>query len=258
MSQGGKGGVGKTFIMVHICEYVRMKNLGYLALDLDDENKKYSSLQHWIKDAIKYRVNDREGLDVLLEATDKARENGKTPVIVADLKAGMGHMSSGWFRDVGGATQDEIDIVLVSSVTEDSSTVEGLVEWAKFLRDRVKYAVFKNPMADNNLDFSGFDDNTYVKKFIELANPSIATVPSVLSELMSLCRDHGVTLRQVAEGDHEVSELKNLRWKTRARSAWQGLVEAFDSVFDQILPSEEQAEAKAEPAKKGKREAAKA
>jgi len=65
-------------------------------IDCDMENKQRGSLFHYFPEAIKVNIRKPDGLDIFLDATEKAN----SPVVIADLGAGAGFDLTRWFKEM--------------------------------------------------------------------------------------------------------------------------------------------------------------
>ena len=63
---GGKGGVGKTGVSLAIADWYNARQIPFLPLDLDTENKALGSLRHYFPEAQKVDVHTDAGLDIFI------------------------------------------------------------------------------------------------------------------------------------------------------------------------------------------------
>ena len=92
-----------------------------------------------------------------------------TPIVLADLGAGSGHVAHQWFR----ATSERcgkcgVAFTAVSVITPDPSSVESVLRWASELQRRVDYLIVKNALT-YPADFSHWE-----------RQPEGRTVPAIL------------------------------------------------------------------------------
>ena len=92
-TMGGKGGVGKTGLMVALAEWFEANEIPFTLLDLDTENKARGSLKHFFNGSVsKVNIHTPAGLDSFVDHL----ESGAT-IILADMGAGSGQVASDWF-----------------------------------------------------------------------------------------------------------------------------------------------------------------
>ena len=93
---GGKGGVGKTGVMVALAEWFAANEIPVTLLDLDTENKARGSLKHFFNGTVtKVNIHTPAGLDAFVDHLD-----GGTPIILADMGAGAGQVAADWFESM--------------------------------------------------------------------------------------------------------------------------------------------------------------
>ena len=219
ITQGSKGGIGKTTIATCICDYYAQREVAAAIYDFDAENKANSGLQYFYPDAKKIDIRKRDGLDALLEAI----ENEDNQIIFADMGAGRGAETHEWFSSVAGELSDITELVTLAIVTPDPASVTAALEWAKALQNKCKYVVVKNEQETENADFSYWEKNATA--FRKAAKPEELLFRSINPELQTALRTTGETLAQVASGT--APQTKGLRWKVRA----QAILKPF---FEQI------------------------
>ena len=95
-TMGGKGGVGKTGVMVALAEWFEANEIPATLLDLDTENKARGSLQHFFNGRVtKINIYPPAGLDAFIDHLD-----GGTPIILADMGTGAGQVAADWFESM--------------------------------------------------------------------------------------------------------------------------------------------------------------
>jgi MinD-like ATPase involved in chromosome partitioning or flagellar assembly len=118
LSMGGKGGVGKTSIMVGLAEWFDLNQIPVKLLDLDTENKARGSLTHFFGGRVpKVNIHSPAGLDAFIDhLADGA------PVVLADMGAGSGQVTHDWFEtmypDIADAGMAFTAIGVVTSVLQ--------------------------------------------------------------------------------------------------------------------------------------------
>jgi hypothetical protein len=122
---GGKGGVGKTRVMVGLAEWFDVNRIPVKMLDLDTENKARGSLTHFFGGRVpKANIHTPAGLDSFVDLLADG-----ACVVPADM--GPGHVTYDWFdkmyADVSGAC---IVFTAIGVVTSDPASVESVVAWA--------------------------------------------------------------------------------------------------------------------------------
>src|SRR4029077_3244411 len=92
-TMGGKGGVGKTGVVVALAEWFQAKEIPVTLLDLDTENKARGSLKHFFDGTVtKVNIHTPAGLDRFIDHL----ESGAS-IDLADMGAGSGQVASDLF-----------------------------------------------------------------------------------------------------------------------------------------------------------------
>ena len=127
LSMGGKGGVGKTAVMVVLADWFAANQIPIQLLDLNTENKSRGSLAHFYGNQIpKLNIHTPAGLDGFIDRfTDDA------PVILADMGSGSGQVTHDWFdRMYPDVAEAGIVFTAIGVVTSDPASVESVLAWA--------------------------------------------------------------------------------------------------------------------------------
>lgn len=235
ISQGGKGGIGKTGIMRELISWYHDKGISPFLLDFDFENRSRAGLNHWFKNAAKYDLHKRDSLDEFFNAIEH-----ESDVVLADQGAGAGEKTQKWFSDYASEIEAlGLRFTLLCPVTEHPSTVTSVLTWAQKIGPAVDYLIALNEMDNENAYEDGFKywrESPDVKKFEEAFKPQTIVVRSRPTDLEGLLADNGVTLAAVAKGETDVPELKKLLWKIKAQGHYRKLTDEFDRVAALLLP----------------------
>ncbi len=233
LTEGGKGGVGKTTFVGCLLDYYAKQGVAASALDLDTENKDKAGLNYFYKAARKVDIDQRDGLDAFTDEIDR----GEASVIVADMGARSGKVTFRWFNEMFDAVKDlGVRFTAVGMVTEDPGSVASVLEWASYLKNRVSYLIVLNKMGNPNENFTYWHQAEEVQKFCKTYKPEVIVLGSINPDLQIAVRNHGLTLGQVAEGNVEVAELKASKFKIRAQQVRKQISEELDKVGSVVLP----------------------
>lgn len=231
-TMGGKGGVGKTGVVVALAEWFQVNEIPVTLLDLDTENKARGSLKHFFNGTVtKVDVHTPAGLDAFVDHLD-----GGTPIILADMGAGAGQVAAGWFDSMyEDVAATGVRFTAVGIVTPDPASVESVLAWANRLQDRVEYVIVEN--ATSALaDFTYWRSTKQANQFRQAFTPAILQMEFRLAELENPLRQHGIQLGQVADRKTVVDELKRASLVMRAQSYRRRLFSEFDRAREAFLP----------------------
>ena len=231
-TMGGKGGVGKTGVVVALAEWFQANKIPVTLLDLDTENKARGSLKHFFNGTVtKVDVHTPAGLDAFVDHLD-----GGTPIILADMGAGAGQVAAAWFDSMyEDVAATGVRFTAVGIITPDPASVESVLAWANRLQDRVEYVIVEN--ATSALaDFTYWRSTKQSNQFRQAFAPSILQMEFRLAELENPLRQHGIQLGQVADRKTMVDELKRASLVMRAQSYRRRLFSEFDRAREAFLP----------------------
>jgi MinD-like ATPase involved in chromosome partitioning or flagellar assembly len=232
LSMGGKGGVGKTSIMVGLAEWFDVNQIPVKLLDLDTENKARGSLTHFFGGRVpKVNIHSPAGLDAFIDhLADGA------PVVLADMGAGSGQVTHEWFENMYPDIADAgMAFTAIGVVTSDPASVESVLAWSSRLQSRVSYLIVENSITDR-ADFTYWHDSEQARRFREVFTPAVICMDYRLAELENAARNHGVTLSGVASRGTDAPELRRASIVMRAQSYRRRMFAEFDKVKELLLP----------------------
>ena len=190
LSMGGKGGVGKTAVMVSLADWFDSNQIPVQLLDLDTENKARGSLAHFYGNRVpKLNINTPAGLDGFVDCLMDG-----APVILADMGSGAGQVTHDWFdRMYPDVAEAGIVFTAIGVVTADPASVESVLAWAARLQSRVTYLIVENSLTQN-ADFTYWHESLQAQEFRKVFNPAVIHMDFRLPDLENATRNHGVTL----------------------------------------------------------------
>jgi MinD-like ATPase involved in chromosome partitioning or flagellar assembly len=232
LSMGGKGGVGKTSVMVGLADWFSANQIPIQLLDLDTENKSRGSLAHFYGNHIpKLNIHTPAGLDGFID-----RFTDDESVILADMGSGAGQVTHDWFdRMYPDVVEAGIVFTAIGVVTSDPASVESVLAWAASLQNRVTYLIVENSLTQH-ADFTYWQESIQAREFRKVFNPALIHMDFRLPDLENASRNHGVTLGQVASRQTEAPELQKASLVMRAQSYRRRMFAEFDTVKELLLP----------------------
>jgi MinD-like ATPase involved in chromosome partitioning or flagellar assembly len=231
-TMGGKGGVGKTGVVVALAEWFEANDIPVTLLDFDTENKARGSLKHFFNGTVtKVNIHTPAGLDAFVDHLD-----GGSPIILADMGAGAGQVAADWFESMyEDVAAIGVRFTAVGVVTPDPASVESVLAWANRLQERVQYVIVEN--ATSALaDFTYWRSTKQANCFREAFEPAVLQMEFRLAELENPLRQHGIQIGQVADRKTVVDELKRASLIMRAQSYRRRLFSEFDRAKQVFLP----------------------
>ena len=231
-TMGGKGGVGKTGLMVALAEWFEAHEIPFTLLDLDTENKARGSLKHFFNGSVtKVNIHTPAGLDSFIGHLES-----DASIILADMGAGSGQVASDWFDSMyEDVSATGARFTAVGVITPDPASVESVLAWANRLQDRVQYVVVQNATSPHS-HFGYWDSAEQAIRFREALSLTLVRMEFRLAELENPARQHGVRLGQVATRQNSVDELKRTSIVMRAESYRRRLFSEFERAKEMFLP----------------------
>jgi MinD-like ATPase involved in chromosome partitioning or flagellar assembly len=232
LSMGGKGGVGKTSVMIALAEWFEANKIPATLLDLDTENKTRGSLTHFFGGHVpKVNIHTAAGLDAFV---DELAEGA--PVILADMGAGSGSVTYDWFETMyPDVSESGIAFTAIGVVTPDPASVESVLNWAAQLQTKVRYLIVENATSSYS-DFRYWRESGQARQFRDTLDPLIIEMTYRLPDLENAMRNHGVTLGQVADRKTTTAELRRASLVMRAQSYTRRLFAEFEKAKEVLLP----------------------
>jgi MinD-like ATPase involved in chromosome partitioning or flagellar assembly len=232
LSMGGKGGVGKTSIMVGLTEWFEENQIPVILLDLDTENKARGSLTHFFEGRVpKINIHTPAGLDTFIDYLSDG-----VPVILADMGAGSGQITYEWFeRMYPDVSEAGIVFTAIGVVTSDPASVESVLAWAVRLQNRVAYLIVENSITEH-AGFLYWNESEQARQFREVFQPAVIHMDYRLPDLENAARNHGLTLGNIATRSAHAPELQKASLVMRAQSYRRRMFAEFEKVKELLLP----------------------
>lgn len=233
LTQGGKGGTGKTSFVAALVDWYDEHQYPYTLIDFDTEgSKSRGSLIHYFPDrAVKVDINQPEGMDHLINVL----EDGP-PVVIADMGAGSGQVAHAWFDAMyEGAKDLGVAFTAIGLITPDPASVDSVLKWAKALQDRTDYLIVKNAV-NNPPDFSAWEEAQLAQQFRKTFHPQVIEMEYRVPTFEAAARNHGVTIGRVAARQTDVSDLQKSATVIRAQAYRRHIYAECDRVKVLLLP----------------------
>jgi len=229
-----KGGVGKTTISLHICDYLTAKGVKVAAFDPDNANASFARFltkpgEEKPEEFVKIiNIADDTSLDQITRTVD----SHDVQVVLVD---GVGSQQSAflnWIDEIALFERKEemnLDITFIIIVDEDRDTVDQALEVANFAEDNVDYLVVKN--LKNSRETTIYEDSPARKVLSQIYDAKEVTLPKMKDHLVSLIQGKSLRLSH-AEKDDAIYENDRYRIASYRKKVWAEL-EKVESV---ILP----------------------
>lgn len=232
-TQGGKGGVAKTEVILSLIPWYHRQGLFPALLDFDIENTNKSGLQNFYPKAQKLDVHRDGTLDEFFEVCDRT----DCGLVIADLGAGAGEATYRWFDEAyEDAAESGIAFTSIGVTTNEAGAVQSVLKWASHLQDRVDYLVVLNEFREPNCEFEYWKAEPAVERFMDAFDPRVMVMQARIQEFQAELRNRSATLQRVIDGEVDTKFFRKSMNVFRARRYQRGMFAGFDEASDILLP----------------------
>jgi hypothetical protein len=148
-SIGGKGGVGKSWLIGLLAQWLEIKEAKFCLFDGDDET---STTSRFFPNAQFLAIRSSTEIDQLVQTAI----SGVYSIILVDLPARAGEEFQDWFRIVPWDELASMGIRLsaLGVVSGAKDSIECILRWHEFLGDNVDYVIALNRRDNLDIYFS--------------------------------------------------------------------------------------------------------
>jgi hypothetical protein len=221
----GKGGVGKSFFAVNFVQYLKDKNVRFIACDCDNEN---STLKRFHGDDVEFLdLSHPRGLDAMIRALEK------TDLVVVDCRAASTEVFFNYFDEINlRATLQTLStaLTLVVPVNQEADSIDQLQRITDKLKNACSYVVLRNTVHNDNFIF--YDQAVIRKRLLRELGAKEITMTKLQPWLVEELSHNNLTITPaVADGHLHLLDRQRLQ-------TWQRkLYTEIDSVAELLLPA---------------------
>ncbi len=236
---GAKGGTGKSTALRFLITWLQDAGIEPFLIDADDEN---STLSRFFPQALKVEPRRTKSYDVIMNLA----ETGAHPIIIVDLKAGVGYEMLDWFADVPFEELKEIGVsmVCVGVITSSPDSVGSVLRWVDFLGKQVQYLIVKNlkdsdasRVEADSIPFPEYDRTKQALEFRKRYKPAEVLMRGLDPEYQCELEKFNLTIRDVLARRPGVPDLLTpLIVRSKLRNYQASLYAQFDAVKELLLP----------------------
>ncbi|HLX68416.1 MAG TPA: hypothetical protein VKV04_02205 [Verrucomicrobiae bacterium] len=219
----GKGGVGKSFFAVNFVQYLKDKNIQYVACDCDNEN---STLKRLHGEDVKFLdLAHPRGLDGMIQPLEN------TDLVVVDCRAASTEVFFNYFDEIDlSQTLKELSagLTLVMPINQEVDSIDQLQRITDKLRNVCSYVVLRNTVHNDN--FPLYDNTVIRKRLLKELGAEEITMTKLQPWLVEELSHKNLTItRAVADGHVHLLDRRRLQ-------TWQRKFYAqIESVGDLLL-----------------------
>jgi cellulose biosynthesis protein BcsQ len=221
----GKGGVGKSFFAVNFVQYLKDKNIPFIACDCDNEN---STLKRFHGDEVEFLdLSHPRGLDGMIHALDK------TDLVVVDGRAGSTEAFFNYFDEINLlATLKTLtaSLTLVMPVNQEADSIDQLQRITEKLKNACAYVVLRNTIHSDNFAF--YDQAVIRKRLLKELGAKEITMSRMQPWLVEELSHNNLTITPAVAGGH-----LHLLDRQRLQTWQRRLYAEIESVSELLLPA---------------------
>ncbi len=223
---GGKGGVGKTWTMLLLLQWIESLGVRFRALDCDDEN---SSLSRFYSEAEFVEIRDQFAIDKLVQTA----VDGNVAVTLVDLPARCSEEFEQWLGVVPweelAATGMKFTAIGVLEQSKDS--LASVMHWHEFLGQHVDYVIALNRKTDDGGLYLG----SKARKELQKQGVVEIEVPKLDDRLVRELERTNVSIAG-ALASKEASELTQVMNRSRLRRYLSTAFAEFEKGRSVLIP----------------------
>jgi CobQ/CobB/MinD/ParA nucleotide binding domain len=220
----GKGGVGKSFFAVNFVQYLKDKNVQFVACDCDNEN---STLKRFHGDQIQFLdLSHPRGLDGMIHALEK------TDLVVVDCRAASTEVFFNYFNEINlPATLKTLNasLTLVMPVNQEADSIDQLQRITEKLKNACSYVVLRNSVHSDG--FAYYDQAVIRKRLLKELGAKEITLSRLQPWLVEELSHHNLTITPAVVGGH-----LHLLDRQRLQTWQRRLYAEIESVAELLLP----------------------
>ena len=220
----GKGGVGKSFFAVNFVQYLKDKDIQFIAGDCDNEN---STLRRFHGDEVQFLdLAHPRGLDAMIRSLEKA------DLAVVDCRAASTDVFFNYFDeiDLQKTLKDlSIALTLIMPINQEADSIDQLQRITDKLKSICSYVVLRNTVHSDN--FPLYDNTVIRKRLLKELGAKEITMAKLQPWLVEELSHQNLTITTaVADGHAHLLDRRRLQ-------TWQDKFYAqIESVADFLLP----------------------
>lgn len=232
---GGKGGVGKSWLIALLIDWYRALGIAFQAFDLDNENNTLSRFYGAESEAEYVDVAKQRELDAMIEKIIR----DERPLTVIDMRAASTDRIQPWFKQVDLAALREdhgIRMTAIGVVDSSADSVSNIGFWVKDILEGGKgfrFVIAQNQVKGEELTYPESKERAEYQKTLDLAE---ITLPKLEDWLHKELETAHLRVGVAVQSTDPASPLTTFMNRSRLKKYQQAVFAEFDKIKDRIIP----------------------
>lgn len=231
-SLGGKGGVGKSFVIKNIVDWYETLQRDFVAFDLDNEN---STFQSFYPKANYVDVADQTNLDQMMNTIVEDEKN----LFVVDMRAASTDRIEPWLRNIDFdelRTEQHVKFTAIAVVDTSLDSVENIEYWSKDVLhgdQNVEFVIARNLVRGSEL---GYDKSAKREQYKTSLDAQEIEIPKMEEWIHALLEDGKMRISdalRLNSPNHKLGQFMN---RTRLKRYQAHVFGEFERIKTRLLP----------------------
>jgi len=230
---GGKGGVGKSWLIALLTDWYRARKIAFRAIDLDNENNTFS---RFYREAQYVDITSQQELDAMIDGIIQ----DAAPVTVIDMRAASTDRLDPWLKkaDFIQALQDEYGIAFTAIGVVDSSadSVSNIGFWARDVLGGggvFRFVIALNQVRGEELSYTDSKERAEYQKTLK---PAEIVLPKLEDWLHRELEKADITVGAAVALTDPKNPLTTFMNRTRLKRYEAAVFAEFDKIKDRLAP----------------------
>jgi hypothetical protein len=231
-SIGGKGGVGKSWLISLLIDWYLSQKIPFHAIDLDNEN---NTLSRFYGDAEFIEVSSERDLDGMIEKVVE----GEIALTVIDMRAASTDRIEPWLRKVDFESLHNdhgVRFTAIGVVDSSSDSVANIGFWAKDVlgaNPNIRFLIAQNKVRGEELNYSTSADAQRYRETLDVAEIEIPKLEEWVHQKLEVADLRVGAALDITDSDNPLTKFMT---RSRLKKYQQAVFEELEKVRERLLP----------------------
>ncbi len=231
-TDGGKGGVGRTEVAVHLTTWMGRQGIVPKLIDFGGADRCSGCLKSFFPDALRVNPHDKGSLDHFFEVLGSGSQ-----VVIADTEAGVSSIFSKWLTRMGKVTRSlNIKFTALGVTVDEPDAIDAIRSAMQQLQGFVDYVVVLNEIRQSRHGSREVSWNVELEGDVREATAPVIRIRPRNKIFQAKVRTDSLTLEDIIKGHSDEEYFRYLRNIAKARRYLRQAYREFDSVSQFLLP----------------------